>query len=138
MNIPKVSNAHFQGKLKLGGYAKIVKKDVLGEFPVINFNKHKTLIEDSMFPESKSYEPVSSNEELGKKGMFRGDFTINTKDIKEIDEEKLTVKQPRSDYTTYIYHNYPQYYKTDYNNVLKAYIAASLNDDVVVSVESQK
>ena len=138
MNIQKISGTHFQGKLKLGGFARIVKKDSLGEFPVVNFNKHKTLIEDSILPDSRSYELIAGGKKLAKQGLFPGDFVVDTKDIKEIDDEKITVKQPRSDYVTYIYHTHPDYGKTDYNHILKAYIAASMNDDVVVSVENDK
>lgn len=138
MNIPKISNAHFQGKLKLGGLAQIVRKSSLGEFPITNFNKHKVLIEDTMFPESKSYEIVQGSKKLAQQGIYPGNFVVDTKDIKEIDEEKLTLKQPLSDYTTYIYHTHPNYGTTDYNHILKAYIAASMNDDIVVNVENDK
>ena len=59
------------------------------DYLLYNFNKHKTLIEDSMFPESKSYEPVSSNEELGKKG-FEAEKDVVSRPLEELGYCKQT------------------------------------------------
>jgi len=133
MNISKISNAQFQGKLKLNGSAQITRKDFTHTtYPVYNFERHKTLIEEVLLPDSKCIRPDSDTLNPPKNGIFKGNYVVDTNTIKEIDGEKMTIKFPYAEnYTIYIYHN-PNNSKADYDHILAAYKAACASDNIEI------